>query len=71
VFVDRGCHAKKYGLSEDRFFQGGQLSIDYCTKIETKVSPKILLVESSKNIKFFAAQIQIPLPNKYLLDIKA
>jgi hypothetical protein len=35
--------------------------IDYCTKIETKVSSKILLVESSKNIKFFAAQIQIPL----------
>ena len=25
------------------------ISIDYCTKIETKVSPKNLLVESSKN----------------------
>ena len=28
-------------------------AIDYCTKIETRVSPKNLLVESSKNIFIF------------------
>ena len=48
--ADKNSYCNKNGTHDDCESVVAILcNIDYCTKIETKVSPKNLLVESSKN----------------------